>query len=567
MKSVIDAHQLKEIVSLLNQCTDVYIFIYDLTEDTYTISEEALKLFDLPGSSFTNATASIIKIVYPADRKILSDDLDELRSGRKIEHNLEYRWIDRNGKIVWISCKGRMTLGKDGRESVMIGRVDRIDRGSKVDHLTGLFTGTQLRTDFEKNRKSYRHISGYIFKIDIDNLGILNDRFGREKGDQVVALVADCCKKICGDSVRLYRSGGDEITCLNMGGDSADEARKCYLSIKRMLAESAQQLDYEIVFTVSAGIVGFYGDFPEFEDLLKKLDFSVNRAKKNGKNTYALFDAIAYSSYLHHMDVEERLRLSVKENFKGFELYFQPVIDARELFVSCDHSSPSVIGAEALLRWSCPELGELRPSEFIPILEESGLIIPVGRWVLLTAMRQCAVWNKTSKKFFMSINLSYIQIQKSDILSDVQIALEKTAVDPYNIVLELTESGYLDNDSQMQRILAAFDEMHIKIDIDDFGTGYSNLRYLQNLHAHTLKLDYSFIQKATAGNECDSKVIKYITEMAHDLNMAVCMEGVESADDVAKLKKYKPDTFQGYHFGHPVNAQLFEEQNLLPRQM
>ena len=149
-------------------------------------------------------------------------------------------------------------------------------------------------------------------------------------------------------------------------------------------------------------------------------------------------------------------------------------------------------------------------------------------------------------------------------LTDVQIALTKSGVNPRNITLELTESGYMNSDHELQELLDAFQAMNLNIDIDDFGTGYSNLRYLQYLHANTLKLDYTFVHKATSGDEGDTKVIKHITQMAHELNMTVCMEGVEQKTDVEKLQQFGPDKFQGFLFGRPMSAAQFKEHCLRP---
>ncbi len=162
------------------------------------------------------------------------------------------------------------------------------------------------------------------------------------------------------------------------------------------------------------------------------------------------------------------------------------------------------------------------------------------------------------------MNISYVQVQRSDILSDIETAKITSGVNPNNITLELTESGYIDNSQALQELTEAFATRGFNVDIDDFGTGYSNLRYLQYLHASTLKLDYTFVHKATHGNDGDSKVIKHITQMAHELNMKVCMEGVESKDELAKLQDYAPDKFQGFFFGRPMTATHFREHHLRP---
>jgi diguanylate cyclase (GGDEF)-like protein len=567
METAINKSQLEEIVSLLNQCTDAYVFIYDLTEDSCSISDVSLKLFNLPSSHFFNATSAILNVVYSEDRPLLLEDINAIKAGKKEIHNLEYRWVNKENNPVWLNSRGKLITGSNGNK-ILVGRIAFIDKGLKIDSLTGLYTGAQLRDDYQSVAKRSSKLSGFLFKIDIDNLGTINEQRGRTGGDRVISLVSDCCRRSVGDTTRLYRSGSDEIMYMNFSGGNAEDVQNLYRTLKRTLAETEQKLDYEVLFTVSASAVAFFGSVPVLEDLLKKLEFAMSQAKRRGKNTLALFDAVAYSQRLHRLDLQEKLRVAVKNNFNGFELYYQPVIDAHSVYEKKDsYSDGDVIGAEALLRWSCPEFGSLMPDEFIPILEECGLIIPVGRWVLTTAFEQCHKWNKVKKNFRISVNLSYIQVKRNDILTDVQLALDTSGVSSENIVLELTESGSIESDTALQELLDELAKMHIKIDIDDFGSGYSNLRYLQEIHANTLKFDYSFVHKATTGDGTELKVIKYVSDMAHDLGMIVCMEGIETEEDIAKLKDCRPDTFQGFLFGRPVSAIQFEEQDLLKPHM
>lgn len=554
--------QLEEVISHLNECTDAYLFIFDLHADTYYISPYALKTFDLPASKFGNASETILHIVYPDDRAVLATDLEQIRLGSKDVHSLEYRWVNKNGKPIWISCRGKMLWAEN--DELLVGRVSIIDDLDKLDLLTGLPTESQMRTDFNVEWAKQQKVSGFLLKIDIDNLGNINEQYGMRTGDKVIALVAECCRKASESTTNVYKLHGDEILCMNLTGKNATDAKKLYQRIKRYIADAEQEIEYEVVFTVSAGAVAFFNDPSKPDDLIKKLNYSLVEAKRKDKNNLTMYNAVDYTRHLRAIGLQERLRESIKDNFRGFELYFQPVVNAKHLYLDKEETVYNVIGAEALLRWSCPELGRLAPDEFVPLLEKSGLIIPVGRWILLTAFNQCREWNLLQEHFRMSVNLSYIQVKKSDVLTDVQIALTKSGVNPRNITLELTESGYMNSDHELQELLDAFQAMNLNIDIDDFGTGYSNLRYLQYLHANTLKLDYTFVHKATSGDEGDTKVIKHITQMAHELNMTVCMEGVEQKSDVEKLQQFAPDKFQGFLFGRPMSAAQFKEHCLRP---
>ena len=403
----------------------------------------------------------------------------------------------------------------------------------------------------------------FILALRIDGLDRINCSFGLDVGDKVFNLVAQACQTVRDEDTLVYRISGNKIALMNVNGLNARDAQMLYSSLKQKVAEIEYNLDYAVVFTISAGLVAFVNDSSKLKELLKKADFSLSMGKKSGKNNLYLFNSIEYTKHINKIQIREKLRESVKNDFKGFEMFYQPVVDASKVTSNSEKiEGVRVIGAAALLRWSCPELGMLGADQIVPILEESGLIAPVGRWILIKTFTQCKMWNEYDKRFHMSVNLSYMQFERSDILMDVQMALEKSKVNPENIILEITESGYIDH-VELQRILDEFHNMKIRVDIDDFGTGYSNLRYIQNLHANTLKLDYTFVHKAVEDRDGESerKVIEYIINMAHDLGMNVCLEGVESENDVAVLAPLKADKYQGYLFGKPVSSYAFIDAN------
>jgi len=560
----VDRKNLEQVVNVLNQCTDSFVFIYDMTADTYLISDAALNIFNLPAASFPNATAEIQKVVYPADVTTHMADIDEIKTGKKDTRNMEYRWVNRNGKPIWISSRGKLLPVSESDNKILVGRIALINSLDKIDNLTRLPGEAAMRSEFLLNWERRRNVSGFILKVDIDNLGTINEQYGIKSGDLVVSLVGEALVSAVEDSGKVYKLNSDEFVCMNLKGSNALDAQRIYQKLKRELSEAEMRIDYDVVFTVSVGAVAFFNDISQFDDLMKKVQFAANSAKKKGKNNLTMFNAVEYSHHMRNLDIQDKLRDSIKNNFKGFELFYQPVVNARKPYLDDDKTVSNVLGAEALIRWSHPELGRLSPDEFIPILEATGLIIPVGRWILLTAFNKCHEWNRTQKDFHMSVNLSYIQVKKSDILTDVQVALSASGVNAANITLELTESGYMDSENELQKLVSEFNKLGLKVDIDDFGTGYSNLRYLQYLNAYTLKLDYSFVHKATGGDEGDRKVIRHITQMAHELDMLVCMEGVETEEDIEKLLEFEPDKYQGYFFGRPCNDVDFREHHIRP---
>ena len=558
----LELRQLEGLFTILNQCTDSFLFVFDLSADTYFISPYAKNLFNFPEEKLENASTNLMKIVYPEDQASLRSEIDLLKSGRRMEHNLDYRWVNKNGKPIWIRCRGKILPNNDENKRVLIGEVSIVADEDKTDLLTGLATESQLRIDFGSVWTKRQAVSGFILKVDIDNLGSINEQYGVMTGDVILSKVGDCCRKVCSGTAKAYKLSSDEFICMNLTGKSALVAQKMYENLRREISEAEHGLGYDIIFTVSGGMVAFMNDSSQLDGLLRKVNYSIANAKRNGRNNLVTFNAVDYTQHLKTLDFQEKIRDSIRNDFAGFELFYQPVVDAKNLYLDADKTVLNVVGCEALIRWTCPGYGILNPDEFIPILERTGMIVSVGRWILRTAFMQCAEWNRLQKDFHVSVNLSYIQVKKSDIIRDVETAMLISEVNPHNVTWELTESGYIDNGDELQALTEAFANLGVNVDIDDFGTGYSNLRYLQYLKASTLKLDYTFVQKATAGNEGDRKIIKHITQMAHELGMQVCMEGIEEKSDIEKLIEYGPDKFQGFYFGRPCNNIDFREHHL-----
>ncbi len=538
-----------ETLSIFEECTDDFIFVFDLLNDHYTISKDALEVYDLPGESFYDASNILLNIVHNEDKQLLADDLAQIKDGLKDFHNLEYRWIDKNGDVTWISCRGKVV---DKEQMFFVGRISRIDVKRKADNLTGLLAEPQLRINYERRMQEEPDFSGFFLIIGVDNLKRINQKYGMEGGDKAITFVSKAIKKCIKDKTNIYRMYGDEfVVCLS--GDTGD-AKEVYNQIRSNLDELILFNDYELFFTVSGGIVNVTADMA-YDDVKVKLDFALHNAKKKGKNCVCLYDEDSYREHTKLLDIQELLRSSINNDYEGYEVYYQPIVDVE---------SGRLLGAEALLRWKCEKYGSLSPAQFIPILEESGLIIPVGRWVAYTAIKQCKEWQKYIPDFKININLSYIQIKKSNVALDVLNLIDKIDIDPQYLTFEFTESAHIENDATVKKLIKIFNAEGIKLALDDFGTGYSNLAYLQNLNVDIIKIDRSFVNKAMTDENIYS-VISHIIDMAHNMDLSVCIEGIENEYEKSKISNLVPDTMQGYLYGKPVNAEQFLNDNIKGR--
>lgn len=542
------------IMEVFGRCTDDYLFLLDMDRDYYSISERVLEKFELPSAHFSNAGEELAKIVYPEDLPALLEDLEELKNGEKTDHNIEYRWVDKNGKLVWISCRGVVVQDTtQGRENdrILVGRITEIGSKRKADNVTGLFAERQLQIDYENIRKEGIRKRGTLLRIGVDNFKEVNERYGMEVGDSVLKMIAQCMEKVSGKN-RCYKLYGDEFMILMMEEEDIEQARDMYHKIRVLIEEERKEQGYQNFYTISSGIVGISYEEMNFDRACNYSEFALSVAKKNGKNCSYVYRQEDYKAYMKSLDILEKLRYAVNHDFQGFEVYYQPIISVE---------TEKVVGAEALLRFHCEEYGMLSPGIFIPILEESGLIIPVGEWVYQTAMRQSLKWQKLIPNFRININLSFIQICKSDVVSGIMTSIQELGINPGTVLFEFTESGMIAYDDSVQRLLDVLNENQVKIALDDFGTGYSSLAYLKNLRVNLLKLDRSFTAKAVS-NDFDYTLIGHIVDMAHSIGLGVCFEGIETEEELVRLKELRPDYIQGFYYGRPVESQKFYEENL-----
>ncbi|MGI0528548.1 EAL domain-containing protein [Treponema socranskii] len=559
MQNKVDSSIVKNIVSLLESCTEDFAFVYDIAADTFFISERALAHFNLPGMQFSGAVREIIALVHEEERIRCNADIEAIIANTKPRIKAMYHLRNRYGE--YVSAEIKMQHLSVPPRDIVAGTLSHAARHSFFED-DRLASKRDAQFDFDTARMAAGSLSGFAMQIEVDNFISISKHAGFEVGKEILAVVSDACKLQCVNGTKAYLLSGNKFLLINFDGGNADEILRIYSSIKQSIREAEYESGYERVFTVSVGGIAFINDTSTLTEMLAKLIFTVESGKNVNKDTLSLFNAREYANYLRALEIESAMRDSIKNKFEGFTLLFQPIVNAKAVGKSnSEKLSKIVVGAESLLRWKNERFGTVGAGEFIPILERSGLIVPVGRWVLIKAFAQCAAWNTLFPELYVSVNISFVQILQSNLVSEVQIALERTKVNPKNIVLEITESGNID-DEEIQSVLAELLALGVKIDIDDFGTGFSNLRYLQDIHANTLKLDYTFIQKALTGDMKDLKIIEFIVGMAHALGMTVCMEGIESYGNVEKLLPFDPDKFQGYLFSRPVDARTFAKENL-----
>lgn len=542
--------QICEIINLLNPCMDDYVYVYDLVNDFYYISPSATERFCLPASTFNDVVANHAKFVYEPDLTILQDDLAELVEGKKDSHNLHYRWLSVNHEPIWINCRGQV-IRQDGKPLYMIGCINETGKRQQADNVSGLLGISHLKSFISKD--NFTLPDGYILRLGLDDFKEINEKLGIEYGDMLLKRTAECITGCLLPDQRLYRAGSDEFLIADFSGRTVHDATTQYKHIRQSIDQFVEDNNYEAVFTISGGILPNaacrdYG----FNGIMKFSEFTMNEAKRDGKNRSCIFDQQKYEKFLRRRRLTQLIRKSITNNFEGFEAYLQP------LFCAEDNS---LYGAEALMRFKTEEFGMVSPGEFIPVLEESGLIIPVGKWMLHESLELCNKIHKINPHFRISINISYIQVLKSNIIAEILTAVTEHSIVPSTVIIELTESGLVAPDARVTKLWSRMKDKGIKLALDDFGTGYSNFHYLNELKPDIIKIDRTFTVKAVQ-NEYEYNLLSLISNMVHSMNLKVCVEGIETTDELGKMKELLPDYCQGYLFGKPCPYDEFVEKYL-----
>lgn len=546
--------QIEDAIRILNPCMNDYLYVFDLKEDYYVISKHATERFILPSDKFYNATKKHEDFVYPEDISMLGKEIEQIKAGKKKFHDMKYRWLDKHNNPVWINCRGSVLFDENTQPHYLVGCINEIGVKPEADNVSGLL-GEYALDRYIKDTCTDNIPDGFIIRMSIDNFSTINADFGMSYGDFILKRTAECILESIKPTQKLFKAGSDEFIIVDFNGSSINEAVDIYKQCKKHINNFIENNRYNTIYTLSAGIINTRDITLEEENYVKLSEFALKTAKDNGRNNYYIYIKTDYDRYKRKLYISKALHNAVNEDFKGFQVFYQPVVDA---------STYMLTGAEALMRFSIKKEGVdeceyISPVEFIPVLEETGLIIPAGRWILEQSAKQCSIWNEHVKDFRVNINVSYIQVMKSDVFSDIMSVIDKYLLQPSCIGIELTESGYLDSSTHFNHLWRKLKDNGVYVILDDFGTGYSNLHCLSDLKPNYIKIDRTFTLKALK-NKYDYKLMTYIIDMAHSLGLKLCIEGVETSDDLRQLRQSGADYIQGYLFGKPYPAVEFEKR-------
>lgn len=432
----------------------------------------------------------------------------------------------------------------------------KIEQQAFTDFLTGLYNRMCCEKDLaaiiDESEKTGK--PGALLYLDLDDFKHINDSLGHQYGDVLLKSISHALSSIEGIENSCYRMGGDEFVII-IPPVQYDRVNTIVAAIKDVFAKPWYLKDSDYYCTMSMGLVVY----PEFgngvHDLIKKADIAMYEAKKSGKNRMAYYSDGIDSASGKRLDMEKNMRDATNSGFKEFEVYYQPVVDTTKPGYPC-------CGCEALIRWNSAELGFISPGEFIPLAEYLGLINPIGNYVLLDAAAACRKWNDNGyPNHRVNVNLSVVQLLQNDVVQIIEDTIRETGINPHNLTLEVTESLAINDMERMKKILGSIKELGVNIALDDFGTGYSSLNHIREIPFDVIKVDQSFIKNLESDSYAGS-FVKMIGELAEAIGVKVCVEGVETAEQLNILKNMPIDLIQGYYFDKPMQIADFEKKYL-----
>ena len=536
---------------------------WDLQADRFYYSPRWAALLGVAEGELTDRPEEWWDRTHPRDIDLLRQEIQSHIEGHTGHFECEFRMLHKDGTWRWVLSRGTALRDADGRPLRMAGSVEEVTsrkrveeqlmQGALYDSLTGLPNRALLldraRRALVRSRKSNGANYVGVIQLDIDHFKLVNDSLGHEAGDELVVAVGQAVEECLNPRDTVARLGGDEFAILMEGYSDLNVFTRMTESVLSRIAQPMKLRGQELYVTVSAGIAISERPQDQAEDLLRDAEAAMYKAKGRGKGLHMLYNPGMHEYAIAHLEMESALRRAVER--EEFRVFYQPIVDV---------ATGRVAGFEGLVRWLHPEKGIVSPAVFIPLAEESGIIVEIGRMVLRDSCRQLARWRSAHPEcddVWISVNLSVKQFAMPGIVDQVRSVLFETGLPGENLKLEITESVIMESTNDVSQKVMGLKDLGIRLSIDDFGTGYSSLSYLHQFPFDTLKIDRSFVMRLGDSPERNA-IVRTIIQLAQNLGMETVAEGVETASQMGVLRSLGCRYLQGYLFAKPIPSEEAE---------
>ncbi len=544
----------EERYALVAEGTNDGVWDWDLQTGDVYYSQRWLSIFDVEPDHDSTIDVWFSRI-HPEDRPRVENEIESHRTQQTPCFEAEMRMRHRSGNFRWTLCRGLAVWGPDGNAIRMAGSLTDITEGKVADALTGLPNRVLFRERLDRcflRKVRSPEFDFALLYLDLDNFKLVNDSLGHESGDRLLVAIARRLESSLRESESFVcRLGGDEFSILIEGVNSVEEPKQV---ADRIISSVSSPISLgggrEVFASVSVGVSFSKDDFKDADAMIQAADTAMYRAKEQGKSCYRIFDPAMRLDAKKRLNLENELRHAVER--RGLHLHYQPIVDL---------NTSQISGFEALARWNHREFGVISPAEFVPVAEETGLIVELGKQVIQDACRQLAQWRQESPLFQtmgLSVNISSIQLRDQKLVDSILRILETAGLPPEVLRVEVTESCIMENPACGAATLSGLRAHGVKVAIDDFGTGYSSLAYIHQLAPDVVKIDRSFVDKINCSTD-KATIVGAILAMAEGLSLDVVAEGIETHSQRDLLREMGCDFGQGFLFARPLTPdQLFK---------
>lgn len=523
-----------------------YIYVCNMATGVSRWSKSIVEDFGLPGEYMEDAGEVWAAHIHPDDRDAYVKDIQAIFAGEKDTHVMDYRSCNKDGEYVICTCQGRVIRGAEGHTDLFIGAIENHGIRDNVDAITHLYNVDGFWDSYRTLRKENKHLTALL--VGINRFSDINYTYGYDFGNKVLHRFGQEITDVLKDAGGLYRSDGARFVCLLCDCDR-ERIQELYKKMQYHAKHNIYVDDMRVSLDISGGAVSCEENYDK-DTIQTSARYAFKQSKHKYHSELVFLEHELPDKNKENLEFMQVIRDSIINNFDGFYLCYQPIMDAK---------LEKLIGAEALLRWKKEPYGEIPPGVFIPWLENDPSFMELGNWILRQALTEGKPLIEKNPDFVLNVNIAYTQMSHTDFTEVVKKILEETGFPPQNLCLELTERCRQLERSYLQGVVVYLKNLGVKIAVDDFGTGFSSLNLLSEIPVDTLKIDRGFVWDIET-NRANQAIVKAVTGCAEDLEVHVCLEGLENREMIDFVKQYAVYSYQGYYFSKPIPMESFMEK-------